>query len=214
MLNFFKRLFQRRAAYSLTHTRRMINILDPKPSDICIDDIAWALARTCRWNGHTDHHASTAQHAVMVAIDVESRCDGQNPLLVLGALHHDSEEYLFPDVNGQVKSRYKLLVKDSDRMSRVIYSAFGIPWALRSHPMVVAADKRALALEARDEMGDAWRPEAVPDYYYIDSPVRDVVAPKYEPWPWDLARDRFIAYHNALMVQAIKQDTSCYIGST
>jgi 5'-deoxynucleotidase YfbR-like HD superfamily hydrolase len=47
---------------------RRLDLLDPSPLDIEIEDIAHGLARVARWNGQTtgDHAFSVAQHSVVV----------------------------------------------------------------------------------------------------------------------------------------------------
>ena len=47
---------------------RRLDLLDPSPMDIEIEDIAHGLARVARWNGQTvgEHGFSVAQHSVVV----------------------------------------------------------------------------------------------------------------------------------------------------
>ena len=47
---------------------RRLDLLDPSPLDIEIEDIARGLARVARWNGQTsgDHAFSVAEHSVVV----------------------------------------------------------------------------------------------------------------------------------------------------
>ena len=47
---------------------RRLDLLDPSPLDIEIEDIAHGLARVARWNGQTvgDHIFSVAQHSLLV----------------------------------------------------------------------------------------------------------------------------------------------------
>ena len=47
---------------------RRLDLLDPSPLDIEIEDIAHGLARVARWNGQTTgaHAFSVAQHSVVV----------------------------------------------------------------------------------------------------------------------------------------------------
>ena len=47
---------------------RRLDLLDPSPLDIEIEDIAHGLARVARWNGQTfgDHAFSVAQHSLLV----------------------------------------------------------------------------------------------------------------------------------------------------
>ncbi|MGD8480964.1 MAG: hydrolase, partial [Methyloceanibacter sp.] len=47
---------------------RRLDLLDPSPLDIEIEDIAHGLARVARWNGqtHGDHTFSVAEHSLLV----------------------------------------------------------------------------------------------------------------------------------------------------
>jgi 5'-deoxynucleotidase YfbR-like HD superfamily hydrolase len=47
---------------------RRLDLLDPSPLDVELDDIAHGLARVARWNGQTQgaHIFSVAQHALLV----------------------------------------------------------------------------------------------------------------------------------------------------
>ena len=50
---------------------RRLDLLDPSPLDVEIEDIAHGLARVARWNGQTagDHAFSVAQHSLLVHAD-------------------------------------------------------------------------------------------------------------------------------------------------
>src|ERR1700740_1799271 len=47
---------------------RRLDLLDPSPLDVEIEDIAHGLARVARWNGQTEgaHIFSVAQHTLLV----------------------------------------------------------------------------------------------------------------------------------------------------
>ena len=47
---------------------RRLDLLDPSPLDVEIEDIAHGLARVARWNGQTSgaHIFSVAQHTLLV----------------------------------------------------------------------------------------------------------------------------------------------------
>lgn len=75
-----------------TYSGCRINLLDPDPADILIEDIAWSLSLVCRWGGHIVRHHSVGHHSVMVAREVK-------PLgAKLPALLHDATEGYIGDV--------------------------------------------------------------------------------------------------------------------
>src|SRR5579883_1261164 len=77
---------------------RRLDLLDPSPLDIEIEDIALGLARVARWNGQTlgAHGFSVAQHSLVV-VDLVER-PGSSPALLLAALLHDAGEYVTSDL--------------------------------------------------------------------------------------------------------------------
>jgi uncharacterized protein len=60
---------------------RRLDLLNPSPLDIEIEDIAHGLARVARWNGQTkgDHAFSVAQHCVLVDRDRRASRSGLEP---------------------------------------------------------------------------------------------------------------------------------------
>src|ERR1039457_5670263 len=79
---------------------RRLDLLDPSPLDIEIEDIAHGLARVARWNGQTqgEHAFSVAEHSLLVqsiAGDLDPTLD---PRYRLAALMHDAPEYVIGDL--------------------------------------------------------------------------------------------------------------------
>src|ERR1700759_3657284 len=75
---------------------RRLDLLNPSPLDIEIEDIAHGLARVARWNGQTRgaHAVSVAQHCVLVekfAGELDSKLSRSGRLT---ALLHDAPEYV------------------------------------------------------------------------------------------------------------------------
>lgn len=84
---------------------RRLDLLDPSPIDVEIEDIAHGLSRLARWNGQTsgDIPFSVAQHSVLVLQILQThfpdvRTDGK-----LYALLHDSAEYVMGDLIAPLK---------------------------------------------------------------------------------------------------------------
>jgi hypothetical protein len=94
---------ERDDAWILTVTGRRVWPLDPRPEDICIEDIAHALALTCRFTGHCRDFYSVAQHSALCADYVRAR--GGSAALQLAALLHDASEAYLPDVSRPIKGR-------------------------------------------------------------------------------------------------------------
>src|ERR1700745_2691451 len=85
---------------------RRLDLLDPSPLDIEIEDIAHGLARVARWNGQTVgvHGFLVAQYALLV-VEIASV---MNPNLTrrwqLAALQHDAPEYVIGDLISPFKA--------------------------------------------------------------------------------------------------------------
>ena len=108
---------------------RRLDLLDPSPLDIEIDDIAHGLARVARWNGQTrgDHAFSVAQHSVLVEAFFTEISDGASAADRMGALLHDAPEYVIGDMISPFKAvlggDYKLV---EHRLEGAIRLRFGL----------------------------------------------------------------------------------------
>lgn len=108
---------------------RRLDLLNPKPEDIEIEDIAHGLARVARWNGQTvgDHAFSVAQHSVLVANIVAAIETDFSARLLCAALLHDAAEYVIGDLISPFKSAIGLDYKAFEqRLLAAIYKRFGI----------------------------------------------------------------------------------------
>ena len=132
---------------------RRLDLLDPSPMDIEIEDIAHGLARVARWNGQTegDWSFSVAQHSVMV----ERIFTKQNPDMSrqwrLACLLHDAPEYVIGDMITPFKAILAEQYKEIEtRLEIAVHIRFGLPGELpeRVRKAIKRADKAAAYLEA------------------------------------------------------------------
>lgn len=137
----------------LEATKRRFFPLDPRPEDIDIRDIAHALARQCRYNGHINgEHYSVAEHCMLVA-SILCR-DGEGKEMQRIGLLHDATECYTGDLTRPMKLAMRQLsggttVHDriSDRIEEVVFAKFGIPLPLP--PQIKKADVMAAAIEKK-----------------------------------------------------------------
>ena len=132
---------------------RRLDLLDPTPMDIEIEDIAHGLAFVARWNGQTigDYAYSVAEHSLLV----EQIFTAMNPKAPvkwqLAALLHDAPEYVIGDMISPVKAAvgpgYETL---DDRLMTAIHIRFGLPAQVpvQIKKQIKKADKISAWLEA------------------------------------------------------------------
>ena len=139
---------------------RRLDLLDPSPFDIEIEDIAHGLARVARWNGQTvgEHAFSVAQHSCVVEEIAAHIKPGLAPKWRLAALLHDASEYVIGDMISPFKAvlggDYKVVEK---RLLAAIHIRFGLPPELANHitQAIKTADRGAAFLEATELAGFA-----------------------------------------------------------
>ncbi len=174
---------------------RRLDLLDPSPLDIEIEDIAHGIARVPRWNGQTtgSHIFSVAQHTLLV--DTLARQQGPvDDKLRLAILLHDAPEY----VVGDMITPFKAVIGDSykaveNRLLSAIHVRFGLPPKLPvgQEKFIKAADRAAAYLEATRLAGF----EEAEARRFFGSPPK--MSPALErdyltPWPAETAEARFL----------------------
>ena len=87
---------------------RRLDLLDPSPFDVEIEDIAHGLAFVARWNGQTrgEHPYSVAEHSLLVEEIFGRLVPGAEARWRLAALLHDAPEYVIGDMISPVKARW------------------------------------------------------------------------------------------------------------
>ena len=132
---------------------RRLDLLDPSPLDIEIEDIAHGLAFLARWNGQTfgPHGYSVAEHSLLVESIFSNLNPNSEPKWKMVALLHDSAEYVIGDLISPVKNsigkNYELLEKN---LTMVIYQRFGINSSIPTYikRKIKIADKHSAWLES------------------------------------------------------------------
>lgn len=137
-----------------TYTGRIVDPMNIDPRQIDPVDISHALGQLCRFNGHTSRFYSVAQHSLIVAaiIDMASVAGWHTPA---EALMHDAAEAYLTDLPTPIKDLPALAeYRDAERRAmRAVRDHFYIVESKIVFPMVRAADRLALNLEAHLLMG-------------------------------------------------------------
>lgn len=159
-----------------TYSGIAFDLLDPRPEMVEIKDIAHALAHQCRYNGHTSHFYSVAQHSVLVSNALETV--GSDRELLLWGLLHDAAEAYVGDLVSPVKRLLRLkaggatLASDFDRVEAQIQGVIVQKYGLGPNEPaeVTEYDLRLLATERRDLFGQCprdWQLKYEPLYQRI-----------------------------------------------
>ncbi len=132
---------------------RRLDLLDPSPLDVEIEDIAHGLARVARWNGQTHgaHIFSVAQHCLLVEAVTRAKTPRLDHTVRRAILLHDAPEYVI----GDMISPFKAVIGDAykaveARLLTAIHLRFGLPPKLSDEmtKLIKHADQGAAYLEA------------------------------------------------------------------
>jgi uncharacterized protein len=172
---------------------RRLDLLNPSPLDVEIEDIAHGLARVARWNGQTKgaHAFSVAQHCLLV-----ERLAGElKPVLSrearLAALLHDAPEYVVGDLISPFKAAVGIDYKDFElRLLAAIHIRFGLPAKLPA--ATTALIKRADQVSAFHEATQLAGFDVDEAKRYFGVPPKGVRFPKLVPLPTAEAQGMFL----------------------
>ncbi len=184
---------------------RGIDLLSPQASDIDFAVIAEHLAKEKRYNGATPNSEySVAEHCVRGANAI-AHVTG-DAMLAAYFLLHDAHEHLVKDlttplkqavadiaheyyeaVPAQIVNAFEIL---EERADAVIYEAAGLLWPAPTMVRITIKhwDLVMFVTEWRDLMKGVEHPNWAP--YANVAPLTEQIL---LPWPWDVARNRYLA---------------------
>ena len=172
---------------------RRLDLLDPSPLDIEIEDIALGISRVARWNGQTvgAHAFTVAQHSVLVERVFGRLYPAASCRDRLKALLHDAAEYVIGDMISPFKQALGLDYKAFEhRLEEAIHLRFGLrPQTGRElHRRIKRADGVCAYLEATQIAGFT-REEA--DRFFVAPPPE--ICATITPQPVAEAEQAFLA---------------------
>lgn len=172
---------------------RRLDLLNPSPLDVEIEDIAHGLARVARWNGQTSgaHAFSVAQHCVLVERLVAELRPGLAREMRLAALLHDAPEYVIGDLISPFKAAVGIDYKDFElRLLAAIHLRFGLPVKLPAE--MTALIKRADIASAFYEATQLAGFTTAEARSYFGVPARGLRTPRLVPLPTAEAEALFL----------------------
>jgi hypothetical protein len=160
-----------------TFTGRTIHPFAPEVDDIYIEDIAHALAFTCRWAGHTSEYFSVAQHSVLVSLlcPVEWALEG---------LMHDASEAYLTDIPSPLKPHIPGYQELERRVEAAIAEGFSLVYPF--DVSIKEADHAALTYEV-----SAFMPhKRLLEHFRVSkmTPTIDLLV----SWPPEMAEAKFL----------------------
>ena len=184
---------------------RRLDLLDPSPLDVEIEDIAHGLARVARWNGQTegDHAFSVAEHSLLVEELLGRLKPRASAPERLAALLHDAPEFVIGDLITPFKAIIGAEYKDLERrLMQAIHLRFGLPPAAPAGAarLIKRADRAAAYLEAIQLAGFG---EA--EANRIFGRPRNLPAVRLRPKPPDQAKDAYLARFEAIAQSAARE---------
>ena len=175
---------------------RRLNLLDPSPLDIEIEDIAHGLARVARWNGQTlgSQIYSVAQHSLLVDAIAGHLAPSISQTTRRAVFLHDAAEYVIGDIISPFKSVIGEAYHETEaRILEAVMRRFDLPAPMTriAQDLAKKADRAAAYLEATRLAGfsdeEAGAIFGVPPRFA--SPVHSLLT----PWHAEEAKSRFLA---------------------
>ena len=177
---------------------RRLDLLDPSPLDIEIEDIARGLARVARWNGQTsgDHAFSVAEHSVVVEALFGTLYPKASAAERLTCLLHDAPEYVIGDMISPFKRAMGGNYRGVEaRIEQAVNTRFGLTakTPARLHKRIKRCDVICAYFEATQIAGFTEEEAA---QFFIVPP--DGVRVEIDPKPVVAAEAAFLARFEAL----------------
>lgn len=162
----------RKGNWMQTYTGKMFFPYDLRDEDFCIEDIAGALSKLCRYGGHCKRFYSVAEHSVLVSRLVP-------PEHAFCGLMHDATEAYLVDMPRPIKVGFPQYKEMEAKLWSAIARRWGLPAAMPEavdvvdghmlwhemsvllHPLPAGAEwgmGRAKPEVLRGDMVECWEP--------------------------------------------------------
>lgn len=181
-----------RGKWIQTFSGKQFYALDPQPDDICIEDIAHALSRMCRYAGHCNKFYSVAEHSFLVAENLA-------PEYQLAGLLHDASEAYLVDIPRPFKSYLGNYYELEEKIMDAIYAKYAITHGF--HDEVKKVDNAILIDERHQNLST----HGASDEEWCGIPGIQGMGIQLKFWTPDEAEQQFLAFFDALMERELEQ---------
>jgi uncharacterized protein len=173
-----------------TRPRSLIKVhfLNPRPCEIRLSDIAYHLARSCRFNNAIEPHYSVAEHSVLMANYMWEKKG--SIAFAQEALVHDCHEYLFGDIPATIKKLMTEYKEWENQFDHFLLPHLGLDRPIRNE--VKLLDRRMCATEQLVLRGHQ------PDTYDGEENVTLENDITFCCWSWEEAQAQFLIMFNLL----------------
>jgi len=169
-----------------TFSGRRVSVMNPRPEQISLGDIANSISKQCRFNGHCDDFYSVAQHCVLGA---NFALKHFTPQVAKEFLLHDATEAFVGDLIRPVKRMIPQFSEVEAGFWKAISAKFGLPEVHSAE--VHDLDNIMVTWEKRDLLPNSEDWPNLPDITVYDLPVM-------KPVDWRVAREQYLTLHNQL----------------
>ena len=181
---------------------RRLDLLDPTPLDIEIEDIAHGLSFVARWNGQTSGNFpySVAEHSLLVEQIFSKSFKKSEKKWCLAALLHDAPEYVIGDMISPVKSTIGIGYQSlENRLTSAINLRFGLPAKIPDNikKQIKKADKISAWIEAIQIAGFT-KDEANKFFGIVDNKNMDQFFIKLRP-PLEVREDYILRFNELII---------------
>ncbi len=181
---------------------RRLDLLDPSPLDVEIEDIAHGLARVARWNGQTlgPHSFSVAQHSLAVLAIAEHQRSGLPRATQLAILLHDAAEYVIGDIISPFKAVLGEAYKGVEaRILGAVMLRVGLPPVMTTGVKALAKEADGIAAWHEATRLAGFEPAEANRIFGTMVPLPLSVLAMLEPWPTERAEKLFLERFRELM---------------
>lgn len=178
----------RNGTFMLTASGRRFWPLDPRADEVDLWDIAQALANQGRYNGHTRHFYSVAQHCVELARWFLKQGNVDH---ARWACVHDAAEAYTGDMIRPLKPHFPEFIEVERKVERLVFDALGmrgeLPKAVHDADKLIVRDEQLVLFPL-----EAIQREGIDKKARLGIEIRALMP--------NVARDRWLALHHELFV--------------